>query len=150
MYSQEDKLEAIRKINMPTTKKALRTWLGLTSYYQMYIKNYVDTAHPLYALLKNNKPTKLMLTDVEINAFEKLKEELCSGNILHMPCYDQEFVIQTDASDFSVGACLLQMVDGRECPIMFASSTLTPTQARWSIVEREAYAIIFALKNLML
>jgi hypothetical protein len=147
MSSQEDKLEAIRKINMPTTKKALRTWLGLTSYYQMYIKNYADTAHPLYALLKNNKPTKLLLTDVEIHAFEKLKEELCNGNILHMPCYDQDFVIQTDASDFAVGACLLQIVDGRECPIMFASSTLTPTQARWSIVEREAYAIIFALKK---
>ena len=44
MSSQEDKLEAIRKINMPTTKKALRTWLGLTSYYQMYIKNYADFA----------------------------------------------------------------------------------------------------------
>ena len=147
MSSQQDKLEAIKKINMPSTKKALRTWLGLTSYYQMYIRDYANTAHPLYAMLKNNMPTKLLITDVEIKAFEKLKEELCNGRILHTPCYDKGFVIQTDASDFAVGACLLQMCDERECPIMFASSTLSPTQARWSIVEREAYAIIFALKK---
>src|ERR1700690_3559231 len=45
------------------------------------------------------------------------------------------------------GPVCCQIYDGRECPIMFASSTLSPTQAKWSIVEREAYAIIFVLKK---
>ena len=78
---------------------------------------------------------------------QKLKDELCSGRILHTPDYITGFVIQKDASDFAVGACLLQMSNGRECPIMFASSKLTTAMVKWSIVEREAYAIIFALKK---
>jgi len=147
MTSQKTKLDAIRDITMPTTKKAMRTWLGLASYYQMYLKDFSKTARPLYDLIKNSKPLKLSFTDVQVAAFEKLKAELCSGVILHTPCYDQDFVIQTDASDFAVGACLLQIRNGRECPIMFASSKLTLTQARWSIIEREAYAIIFALRK---
>jgi hypothetical protein len=147
MTSQRAKLEAIRGIPVPTTKKALRTWLALTSYYRMYLQDYAKLAQPLYDLLKNNKPTKLVLTEKELLCFEQLKDALCSGTILHTPSYLQGFVIQTDASDTAVGACLLQMKEDRECPMMFASCKLNEQQKRWSVVEREAFAIIFALRK---
>jgi len=47
-----------------------------------------------------------------------------------------------------VGACLSQLDDdGRECPVAFASCKLSDTQRRWSTVEKEAYAVIFALRK---
>ena len=62
--------------------------------------------------------------------------------------YNKEFGLSTDASDKAVGCCLFQVQeDGTERPICFASSKLDDTQARWSTVEREAYAVIFALKR---
>jgi hypothetical protein len=64
--------------------------------------------------------------------------------------------LRTDASGVAVGACLNQLaiedaiVDEKgtgERPIAFCSQKLTPTQCAWSVIEREAYAVIFALKK---
>jgi hypothetical protein len=75
------------------------------------------------------------------------------------------FRLYTDASAFCVGAQLAQIFEdektvvnhpvGRgeyvappgEHPIAFASQKLTPTQRAWSTVEREAYAIVWALSR---
>ena len=55
--------------------------------------------------------------------------------------------VTTDASDVGVGAVLSQMQEGREVPIAFASSTLTPTQRGYSASEREAWACVWALER---
>ena len=36
---------------------------------------------------------------------------------------------------------------GHECPLAFASSKLSDTQTRWSILEKDAYAVVFALQK---
>jgi len=53
-----------------------------------------------------------------------------------------------DASLSAVGCCLIQWSDdGKEKPIAFASSKLTPTQMAWSIIKKEAYAVTYALRK---
>ena len=53
--------------------------------------------------------------------------------------------LHTDASDFGIGAHLFQLKDGKELPIAFLSKALNPTEIKWSVPERECYAIFFAL-----
>ena len=56
------------------------------------------------------------------------------------------FVLHTDASGVAVGATLGQLdKDGVEHPLAFASHKLSGSQCNWSTIEREAYAIIWAL-----
>lgn len=51
-----------------------------------------------------------------------------------------------DASAAAAEACLPQIGDdGVETPIAFASHKLTPTQTRWSTIQRKAFTIIWAL-----
>ena len=76
-----------------------------------------------------------------------LKKRLCESVDLHRPCGDKPFIIHTDASDFAVGACLSQIIDEVDAPISFVSAKFTDVQQRWSTIEKEAYAIIFALKK---
>ena len=53
-----------------------------------------------------------------------------------------------DASNVAVGCCLIQWAeDKREKPIAFASCKLTATQSAMSTIEREAYAVIYALRK---
>jgi transposase InsO family protein len=54
----------------------------------------------------------------------------------------------TDASDYGLGGYLYQVVDGKETPIQFISKTFDETQLKWSTNEKEAYAIIYAIRKL--
>jgi hypothetical protein len=77
-----------------------------------------------------------------------LKRQLENMPSLYTPNFLKPFQLYTDASSGAVGGCLAQYDDeGKEKPIAFFSKKLTPTQMRWSTIEREAYAVLEALKN---
>ena len=73
---------------------------------------------------------------------------LCSTPILCYPRFDREFILQTDASDFGVGALLLQIDDkGREKVIAYASKALSARHEKFSATEKEAHAIVFGTQQ---
>jgi hypothetical protein len=55
--------------------------------------------------------------------------------------------LQTDASEFGIGAYLFQVVDGVERPVAFLSKSLNKVQRKWAIPDKEAYAIFYSLKK---
>jgi hypothetical protein len=67
---------------------------------------------------------------------------------LHIIEPGQPFCLYVDASDYAVG-CVLAQCDsnGREQPVAFASSKLTPTQYNWATIEKEEHACIWALQK---
>ena len=56
--------------------------------------------------------------------------------------------LYTDASDFGIGGVLFQVVGAIRPPIAFISKSLTPTQIRWSTIQKEAYAIFYCCTQL--
>ena len=146
--ADKSKISAILDIPMPTTKKLIRSFVGMANYYRDYIPNLSTLLILLTNLTKNKLPNKVQINENVAQAFEKIKQALCSSRVLRTARFDRDFIIQTDASDYAVGACLSQLDDdGSEHPIAFASSKLSDTQCRWSTIEKESYAIIFALKK---
>jgi hypothetical protein len=69
------------------------------------------------------------------------------SHVLIAPDFHDPFIVQTVASEYAVGVCLAQLRDGCERPIAFASRKLSDTQRRWSTIEKESYAVIFALQR---
>jgi hypothetical protein len=53
-------------------------------------------------------------------------------------------IMETDASQYGIGAYLYQVIDGVKHPVAILSKTLTGPEIRWSTPEKEAYAIFFA------
>ena len=83
-------------------------------------------------------------------ALEKLKADLQAAikTPLHSVEFGEDFGLLVDASISAVGCCLIQWTeDGIEKPVSFASLKLSPTQSRWSTIEREAFAVTWALKK---
>jgi len=79
---------------------------------------------------------------------ECLQAALMSHRVLRIPVIGQPFVLHTDASGRAVGATLGQLDEMEiEQPLAFASQKLSPTQAAWCTIEREAYAVIWALNK---
>ena len=50
----------------------------------------------------------------------------------------------TDGSDYGVGGCLFQTVDGKDQPVTIVSKSLSKSQLRWSVIQKEAYGIFFS------
>lgn len=110
--------------------------------------NFAELALPLINLTKNKAPTEITWSPTHEDAFQKLKDAICQAPICYSPNFRAPFIIYTDASAFAVAACLSQLNEYNiEQPIAFASKKLTKSQESYATIEKEAYAIIFALKK---
>ncbi|GFV87334.1 retrovirus-related Pol polyprotein from transposon 297 [Trichonephila clavipes] len=83
----------------------------------------------------------------EEKAFQTLKQCLVSPPILKQANFSKPFLIRTDASNYALGAVLLQGEDKEEHPIEFASRLLNPAERNYSTTEREALAVFWALNK---
>ena len=148
VHPQEEKIKVIKDMKPPTDVKQVRRFLGMLGFYRTMIPNFAYYASHLTDLTK--KHARWMWEQKHQVAFDHLRLSLCSNTtMLHYPDLNTPYELYTDASDRAVGAVLIQRDDqGRGRPIQFISHTLNDTQRRWPAMEREAYAIIHALKVL--
>lgn len=140
------KIEAIRSLPVPTCVREVRSFIGMCSYYRRFIPNFSQIAESIIALTR--KYAHFKWSDVHQKAFEYLKESLTAVPLLVYPDPNKPYVLYTDASDTCIGACLTQECDGDEKPIYYLSHKLSKSQCKWSVVEKEAFAIHFALQKL--
>lgn len=111
----------------PTTKKDVKSFLGLTGYYRKFIPQYASLAAVLTDLTRKKGPNRIVWTQECELAFSKLKNVLCSSPVLESPDFTAPFILQTDASDRGVGAVLSQLDDkSKEHPIAYFSKKLKP------------------------
>ena len=136
-----EKTKVIKEWPKPQGKKELQQFFGLANFYRQFIENFALKALPLSNMLKKGGNKEWT---VECDAaFETLKKELCSNQVLDYPDFDKEFIIYTDASRDALGA-VLQNANGR--PVHYASRTLKDAESRYATVEKELLAIVFATK----
>jgi transposase InsO family protein len=88
------------------------------------------------------KDRKFCWTAASQESFEKLKTALTTSPILAMPRDEGLFILDTDASDQSIGAVLSQMQDGQERVIAYAAKTLQPAQRNYCVTRRELLSVI--------
>lgn len=141
-----NRIEAIVNLKRPNTKKELRSVLGLCNHYRDYVSHFSEIVFPLTQLTGKRIPNELPWGKEEQASFDALEQSPIKAPALFAPSLEREFVGATDASDHGVGACLSQCDDaGYERPIAFLSKKLRPVQQRWLTIEREAYAVVWAL-----
>ena len=141
----KSKIQAVSAYPVPQDTKQLRQFLGLTNYYRRFVENYSKIAQPLHNLLKKEK--KFSWNPEAQDAFEKLKQQLVTPPILTFPDFAQEFIVHTDASDVALGGVLSQVQDGLEKPIAYWSRQLSKAERNYSTIEREALAVVSAIKE---
>lgn len=98
-------------------------------------------------LTKKGQPNNVRWTFKEQTAFENLKEMLIQSPILRLADFSRPFIVQSDASDTGVGACLLQEFEDGLFPIAYASKKLLAREINYSTIERECLALVFAIKK---
>jgi hypothetical protein len=144
------KVETNKNLQPPITKAQVRQVLGLFGWFRDHLPNYAEHALPLTELTAKRVPNLIPWGARQQVAFDKLKRLLCEAadQPLHIIDWSKPFNIFSDASDHSVAAILSQTDgNGREQPIAFCSRKLNDTQKHWSTSEKEAFAVLEAVKR---
>lgn len=144
------KVKAIQDWPTPTNVHEVRQFIGLGSHYRRFIRNFASIASPLTDLTKGSgtKTRAITWTEECQKAFDEIKSRIMQAPILASPDPHKPFIIETDASDYGVGAVLLQKADdGTTHPIAFESKKLSKEERGYPAQEREMLAIIHALRT---
>lgn len=72
---------------------------------------------------------------------------MTNAPLLQYPDYSKPFILTTDASNVALGAVLSQGQVGCDKPVAYASRTLSDTESRYSTIEKELLAIVWAVKQ---
>lgn len=137
-----EKFSAILNFPQPKTVKEIQSFVGLVGYYRRFIKNFSAIARPLFNLTKKDTIFKWS-TDCQ-TAFDELKRLVTNPPVLSPPDFSKPFILQTDASDYAVGAVLMN-ADRR--PIAFKSKALKSYQKTYGITDKELLAVVWAVKE---
>ena len=79
--------------------------------------------------------------------FKELKTRLSSTPVLHLPDFNLDMHLRTDASQFAVGGVLFQVINGVERPIAYTSRKMKPAELRYPTQQQELLAIVHALST---
>lgn len=147
------RLEEVIEFPKPKTKGELKSFLGLANYVRDNIAHAADYTVELNALLPNytkkQQSHAVQWTESSDAAYLKMQEGMNSCQKLFWLDYssDSPIHLYTDASDYGVGAHLVQIVNGEPRTIALMSRTLTKTQRGWMVPEKEAFAIVVAFRK---
>ncbi len=140
------KVEAIQHAPSPNNVSELKSFLGMVNFYGKFLPNLSSTLEPLHKLLR--KGTPWVWNNAQEKAYQTAKDLLQSSKVLVHYDPAKQLVVSCDASPYGVGAVLAhKFPDGSEKPIAYASRTLTKPERGYSQLDKEALAIIFAVKK---
>ncbi|GBN73697.1 Transposon Tf2-9 polyprotein [Araneus ventricosus] len=145
IYPDPEKVAAVEKFPIPQNIADVRSFLGISSYYRRFIKNFANVARPLQELLK--KDAKFAWKSPQKHSFAALKKLLIGHPVLGHFQPEADTLIHSDASGYGIDAVLVQMQDGQEKPIAYASRSLTPAEKNYSTTEKECLAVIWAISK---
>ncbi|GJT28283.1 putative reverse transcriptase domain-containing protein [Tanacetum coccineum] len=134
------KIKSIKDWASPKTPTEIRQFLGLAGYYRRFIEGFSKIAKSMTKLTQ--KGIKFDWGEKEENAFQLIKQKLCSAPILALPEGSEDFVVYCDASHKGLGAVLMQ----REKVIAYASRQLKVHEKNYTTHDLELGSVVFALK----
>ena len=136
----KNKVAAVLNMQRPTTKQEARSFIGMVNYYKSLWPRHAHILAPL-GECTGNKP--FSQDNNKEKAFKATKALMTQECINKYPDYTKLFEIYTDASDYQLGAAIIQ--DGS--PIAYWSKKLTDTQRNYTTTEKELLAVVMCLKE---
>ena len=156
LHFTRDKLDSVLNFPQPGTKRQIKSFIGLANYFRDHIRNHSDRVQALQELVgdydKSQARHKIKWSDECIRAFEDIRQAIDECPMLWFLDDFSPIYLQTDASDYGIGAYLYQVItleDGTtmEHPVGFLSKSIASSHQSWDTPMKEGFAIFYALKK---
>lgn len=142
---EPEKITAVRDWPTPKNRKEVRMFIGFINFYRAFIKGFGGIAKPLHEL--TGEGTTFEWTATQQKAFDDLREAVSREPVLRMPDFSKPFYVETDASDFAIGAELYQKHDDGRHPVAFFSKKISGPALNYPVHDKELMAIIEAFNE---
>jgi len=143
-----NKVEAVLSWKTPGSLTEVQSYLSFANFYRRFIKDYSKVARPLTELTKKKEAKKWAWNEEAEAAFLDLKKQFTTAPILSHFNATRPFIIETDASDFAIGAVLSQRVEENRLHLVaFHSQKFQPAEINYEIHDKELLAIVNAFKH---
>jgi hypothetical protein len=140
-----NRVEVIQALSIPRSKKEVQSFLGKINFLRRFVPNFAEEVKLITTMLK--KENEVRWTPQSQHYFEQIKRDLTEAPVLISPDYSKDFLIFSLASPDTVVVVLLQTNDsGLEQPIAYFSRALRDAEVRYDTMEKQAYALVKALK----
>jgi transposase InsO family protein len=140
------KLHSIEKFPIPKDTRAVRSFVGLASFFRRFVRGFSKIISPLTELLR--KDVKFKWENAQQIAFEEIKLRLGSKPVLAVYNPNARTEVHTDACAIGLGGVLLQeQSDGKLHPVSYFSRKTTKDESKYHSFELEALAIVCALER---
>ncbi len=135
ILSDQEHLDAVRNALPPSDAASLQSFPGLVSWYSKFLPGFATVVAPMRECAKEKG--LFAWTPAAQNSFEDIKRMLVSSPALAIYDPTLHSVISTDASDYGLGAVFAQ----------YNQMELTDAEKKYSIVEKEALACVWATEK---
>lgn len=81
------------------------------------------------------------------NAFNELRDKLCTAPVLHIYDANLPIEVHTDASDSALSGILYQVVHGKLKPVAYHSRKFNAAECNYNTTERELLAIVDSCRH---
>ena len=146
--AEKAKVEALHKATPPTTPSEARSLLGMATYCSRFIPDFATISEPIRRLTRQN--VEWQWGDKEQKALDELKTRLSSNTVMSYFEPSRTTEVHVDASPVGLGAVLIQRHPQKAWEtyvVAFASRSLTDVESRYSQIEREALACLWAVQH---
>ena len=139
---EQKHFQKLLQLQPPKDVKEVEAFIGLINYFVLMIPNYAAKTLCINEFRQKDKPFKW--TDECQRACQSLVDELTSEPLVQPYTLDKEVTLTTDASEKTIGGVLTK----NDHPVIYISRNLTSAEHKYSNIEREALAVVFAVTRL--
>jgi len=141
----QETVQAVLDWKTPASLTEVQSFLGFVNFYQRFIQDYSRVARPLTELKK--KTERWAWNQQAEKAFQELKKRFTTAPILSHFDAQKPVIIETNTSDYAIGAILSQRdSEGRLHPVAFHSRKFQPAEINYEIHDKELLAIVDTFK----
>jgi hypothetical protein len=138
------KVNAVLDWPAPTTVQEMQMFLGFANFYRQFIRDYSEITKPLTVLTRKEfKNAPLPWSSDAQEAFSRLKSSFASAPSLSIFDPEKTCFVESDTSDFAIGAILSQFGDdGLLHPVAFHARQLIPAEVNYDTHDKELLGIV--------
>ena len=143
LHADPQKTTAVTQFPVPSDIAGIQRFMGMVNHLGKFIPHLADLSDPLRQLLR--KDSVWVWGEPQQKAFEQIKQALVSPTVLAHYNPNRPTIISADASNTGLGAVLFQVQDdGQRRPVCYVLRSLSDTEKRYAVIEKEALETTWA------